>query len=114
MLTNTIDAALGVFEPQDIFIFHNSSDQELPDQVMMDSCKNRAVYVPTGLGSKSVSAYYAAKLGSWLGYEYVIIMDDDTRLPRELGKVLSGSLDCDAYCMAIAASSNENPDNIPL
>lgn len=31
VLTNTIDAALGVFEPQDIFIFHNSSDQELPD-----------------------------------------------------------------------------------
>ena len=55
----------------------------------MECCAGRAVYVPVGIGSKSVSAYYGAMLGSWLGYEFVIVMDDDTRLPLELGTVLS-------------------------
>ena len=112
VLTNTLDAALGVFKPEDIFVFHNSSDQELPDQVLMKCCDKRSLYVPIGLGSKSVSAYYGAMFGDWLGYNYVIVMDDDTRLPRELGKVLGNRLECDAYCMAISASSNENPTTI--
>ncbi|CAL6029449.1 Glycosyltransferase [Hexamita inflata] len=112
VLTNTLDAANLVFEATDIFVFHNSSEQELPDQIMMQCCANRSIYVPICIGSKSVSAYYGGMLGQYLGYEYVIVMDDDTRLPQGLTKILNGRLECDAYCMAIAASSNENPDQI--
>lgn len=107
VLTNTLDNALLVFSPTDVFIFHNSSDQELPDQVVMECVGNRGVYVPLALGSKSISAYYGAILGRWLNYEYCIVMDDDTQLCQELGVILNGTLSCDAYCMAIAAASNE-------
>jgi hypothetical protein len=78
----------------------------------MKCCADRCIYVPIGIGSKSISAYYGAMLGTWLNYKYVIIMDDDTRLPKELGKILNNPLDCDAYCMAISAASNENPNTI--
>lgn len=113
VLTNTIDAALRVFDASDIYIFHNSSDQELPDRVMMECCARRCVYVPIGIGSKSISAYYGAMLGNWLGYEYVIVMDDDTRLPLEMTSVLNQPLDCEAYCFAIAAASNDDPAKVP-
>ncbi|KAH0571674.1 putative Glycosyltransferase [Spironucleus salmonicida] len=112
VLTNTIDAANDVFEAQDIFIFHNSSDQVLPDEVMFKCCENRSIYVPIAMGSKSIAAYYGALLGQHLGYEYCIVMDDDTRLPRELGIVLNSDLKDDAYCMAIAASSNDDLSTI--
>jgi len=49
---------------------------------MMHCCNKRAIYVPINIGSKSISAYYGAMLGDWLGYKYVIVMDDDTRLPK--------------------------------
>ncbi|TNJ27317.1 putative Glycosyltransferase [Giardia muris] len=107
VLTNTIAGALNVFHPTDIFILHNSSDQELPDPVVMECCAGRAVYVPLAIGSKSCSAYYGAILSNWLGYEFCLIMDDDTILPRELAAVLGGELSCDAYAIAIAAAYNE-------
>jgi hypothetical protein len=79
---------------------------------IMECCKDKGIYVPINIGSKSISAYYGAMLGDYLGYEYVMVMDDDTRLPKEMGKVLNQPLDCDAYCMAIAATSNENQSQI--
>ena len=107
VLTNTLQGALNVFHPTDVFVVHNSSDQELPDSVVMECCEGRAVYVPLAIGSKSCSAYYGSILSSWLGFEYCIVMDDDTVLPRELAPVLSGELTCDAYAIAIAATYNE-------
>lgn len=56
---------------------------------MQKCCEGRGVYVPVAIGSKSISAYYGAILCNYLGYEYVIIMDDDTRLPKEMATILS-------------------------
>ncbi|GIQ85518.1 hypothetical protein KIPB_007195, partial [Kipferlia bialata] len=111
VLTNTLDASKKVFAPTDVFVWHNSSDAKLPDRVVQGTCDGRAVYCPFNIGSKSLCAYYGAMLAHWLGYEYVIVMDDDTQLPMELRMVLDGQLDADAYCMAISAACNdENPD----
>ena len=70
------------------------------------------MYIPVAIGSKSVSAYYGALFGKLLGYKYCIVMDDDTRLPPELGIVLNQELKDDAYCFAIAASSNDDLSTI--
>lgn len=107
VLTNTITQALQAFHPTDIFVFHNSSDQVLPDTAVMECCSGRAIYVPLAIGSKSACAYYGSILSKWLGYQWCIVMDDDTMIPREMGKALSGELKCDAYCFAIAATSND-------
>ena len=44
----------------------------------MEACMNKAVYVPIGLGSKSICCYYGAIHSEWLNYEFALVMDDDT------------------------------------
>ncbi|KAG9391216.1 Glycosyl transferase [Carpediemonas membranifera] len=119
-ITDSIEAAGRVFEPQDIFVVHNSNDVQfdeedgtktsaLPDTVVQEFLRGKAVYAGLEIANKSVAVYYCAELVDRLGYEYSIVMDDDCEVPPQLTEVLRGNLEDDAYCFAItAARSNES------
>lgn len=106
----TLHAASAIFSPCDIFVIHNSSSSiAVPNDTFRGFCRDRCVYCPLKIGSKSVSAYYAGVMCARLGYKYCIVMDDDTLLQPSMGVFLHDpdNLNCAAYAFAI---SSTNPD----
>ena len=109
VVSATLDAALLSFSPSDIFVIHNSNNAALPDSVFAQVCNGRAHYCPLQMGSKSISVYYTAIILQMLSYELCLLIDDDVRLPSNLGAVLSTTpLEGAGYALAIKAS-HDNP-----
>lgn len=98
ILPETIEAALKIFEPAQIFIINNGNTPE-PQDNTAEVCKKYGVnhaWVP--IGSKIVVEFIGIALTS--SYKYILLIDDDVHLPANLPLVtdrLKGSTKCIGY-----------------
>jgi glycosyltransferase involved in cell wall biosynthesis len=98
VLPATIEAALRIFKPEQIFVINNGNTLE-PQDNTPEVCKKYGInhtWVP--IGSKIVAEFIGVAFTS--AYKYVLLIDDDVHLPANLPLVthrLKGNTKCVGY-----------------
>lgn len=108
IIKDTLEAALKVFEPQNIFVIDNGNSSEPLDNTNL-ICEELGInYKWVSVGSKVAAIYVGAKITK--NYKYVMQIDDDVFLNEDMSFPVDENTDCIAYM--ISADSHRGNKNI--